>query len=194
MAAIAITIAALTAGTVGVASAHDAAGKGAAKATAIAELVKAGTITQAQADAIAKKFDEMKAAKGANHAADKAARDAHHAAVKALVASTLGIDGAAIEARLVAGETLGAIAGDKKAALITALVALETKEIEARVTAGSLTAAQATAMKANLTDHVTKMVDSVKGPKGDKGAKDGKGPKGDKGHKDGKGKGKGPRH
>ena len=193
MAAIAITIAALTAGTVGVASAHDAAGKGAAKATAIAELVKAGTITQAQADAIAKKFYEMKAAKDANHAADKAARDAHHAAVKALVASTLGIDGAAIEARLVAGETLGAIAGDKKAALITALVALKTKEIEARVTAGSLTAAQATAMKANLTDHVTKMVDSVKGAKG-MGPKDGKGPKGDKGHKDGKGKGKGPRH
>ena len=194
MAAIAITIAALTAGTVGVASAHDAAGKGAAKATIIAELVKAGTITQAQADAIAKKFDEMKAAKDANHAADKAARDAHHAAVKALVASTLGIDGAAIEARLVAGETLGAIAGDKKAALITALVAFETKEIDARVTAGSLTAAQATAMKANLTDHVTKMVDSVRGPKGDKGPKDGKGPKGDKGPKDGKGKGKGPRH
>ena len=193
MAAIAITIAALTAGTVGVASAHDAAGKGAAKSTAIAELVKAGTITQAQADAIAKKFDEMKAAKDAHHAADKAARDAHHAAVKALVASTLGIDGATIEARLAAGETLGAIAGDKKAALITALVAFETKEIDARVTAGSLTAAQATAMKANLTDHVTKMVDSVRGPKG-MGHKDGKGPKGDKGHKDGKGKGKGPRH
>ena len=193
MAAIAITIAALTTGTVGVASAHDAAGKGAAKATIIAELVKAGTITQAQADAIVKKFHEMKAAKHANHAADKAARDAHHAAVKALVASTLGIDGAAIEARLVAGETLGAIAGDKKAALITALVAFETKEIDARVTAGSLTAAQATAMKANLTDHVTKMVDSVRGPKGDKGPKDGKGPKG-MGHKDGKGKGKGPRH
>jgi hypothetical protein len=193
MAAIAITIAALTAGTVGVASAHDAAGKGAAKATAIAELVKTGTITQAQADAITKKFDEMKAAKGANHAADKAARDAHHAAVKALVASTLGIDGAAIEARLVAGETLGAIAGDKKAALITALVAFETKEIDARVTAGTMTAAQATAKKANLTDHVTQKVDSVKGVKG-MGPKDGKGPKGDMGAKVGKGKGKGPRH
>jgi len=187
MAAIAITIAALTAGTVGVASAHDAAGKGAAKATAIAELVKAGTITQAQADAIAKKFDEMKAAKDANHAADKAARDAHHAAVKALVASTLGIDGATIEARLAAGETLGAIAGDKKAALITALVAFETKEIDARVTAGTMTAAQATVKKANLTDRVTQKVDSVKGVKG-------MGPKGAKGHKDGMGKGKGPRH
>jgi hypothetical protein len=193
VAAVAITIAALTAGSVGVASAHDAAGKGAAKSTAIAELVKAGTITQAQADAIAKKFDEMKATMDANKAANQAAHDAHRAAVEALVASTLGIDAATIKSRLVAGETLGAIAGDKKAALITALVALETKEIDARVTAGSLTAAQATTMKANLTDHVTKMVDSVKGAKG-MGPKDGKGPKGVKGHKDGKGKGKGPRH
>jgi len=193
VAAVAITIAALTAGSVGVASAHDAAGKGAAKSTAIAELVKAGTITQAQADAIAKKFDEMKATMDANKAANQAAHDAHRAAVEALVASTLGIDAATIKSRLVAGETLGAIAGDKKAALITALVALETKEIDARVTAGSLSAAQATTMKANLTDHVTKMVDSVKGAKG-MGPKDGKGPKGDKGHKDGKGKGKGPRH
>ena len=193
VAAVAITIAALTAGSVGVASAHDAAGKGAAKSTAIAELVKAGTITQAQADAIAKKFDEMKATMDANKAANQAAHDAHRAAVEALVASTLGIDAATIKSRLVAGETLGAIAGDKKAALITALVALETKEIDARVTAGSLTAAQATTMKANLTDHVTKMVDSVKGAKG-MGPKDGMGPKGDKGHKDGKGKGKGPRH
>jgi hypothetical protein len=71
--------------------------------------------------------------------------------------------------------------------LISALVALETKEIDARVTAGKLTAAQATTLKANLTDHVTKMVESVKGPKGDKGPK-GMGPK------DGKGMGKGPRH
>jgi hypothetical protein len=181
LAAVAITIAALTAGSVGVASAHDGAGKGAAKATVLTELVKAGTITQAQADAIAKKFDEFKATMDANKGANKAARDAHHAAVEALVASTLGIDAATIKTRLQAGETLGAIAGAKKPALITALVALETKEIDARVTSGTLTAAQATSLKANLTDHVTKMVDSVKGPK------DGKGPKGHKGM------GKGPK-
>ena len=187
VAAVAITIAALTAGSVGVASAHDAAGKGAAKTTILAELVKAGTITQAQADAITKKFDDLKTTMDANKAANQAARDAHHAAEEALVASTLGIDAATIKTRLAAGETLGAIAGTKKAALITALVAFETKEIDARVTAGTLTAAQATTLKANLTDHVTKMVDSVKGPKGDKGPK-GMGPK------DGKGMGKGPRH
>jgi hypothetical protein len=187
VAAIAITIAALTAGSVGVASAHDAAGKGAAKTTILSELVKAGTITQAQADAISKKFDDFKATMDANKAANQAARDAHRAAVEALVASTLGIDAATIKSRLAAGETLATIAGAKKAALISALVAFETKEIDARVTAGKLTAAQATTLKANLTDHVTKMVESVKGPKGDKGPK-GMGPK------DGKGMGKGPRH
>ncbi len=190
MAAIAITIAALTGGSVAVASAHDGAGKGAAKATVLADLVKAGTITQAQADAITKKFDDFKATMDANKSANKAARDAHHAEVEALVASTIGIDAATIKTRLQAGESLAAIAGTKKAALITALVALETKEIDARVTAGTLTAAQATTLKANLTAHVTAKVESVGGPKGF-------GPKGDKGPKgfgDKGGKGKGPRH
>lgn len=176
MAAVAITIAALSAGSIGVASAHDGAGKGQAKVTVLADLVKAGTITQAQSDAITKKFDEFRVTKDAN----KAEHDARHAAIKALVASTLGIDAATIDARLVAGESLGAIAGAKKASLITALVAYETKEIDARVTAGKLTAAQAATMKAGLTDRVTKKVENVKspmGPKGPKGMGMGKGPK-----------------
>ena len=187
IAAVAITIAALTGGSVAVASAHDRAGKGQAKATALADLVKAGTITQAQADAISKKFDDFKATMEANKAAHKAEHDARHAAREALVVSTLGIDAATIKSRLAAGESLATIAGAKKDALIAALVGLETKEIDARVTAGTLTAAQATTLKANLTAHITAEVERVKGPKGDKG------PKG-MGHKDGKGKGKGPRH
>ena len=189
MAAVAITIAALTAGSVGVASAHDAAGKGAAKTTVLADLVKAGTITQAQSDAITKKFDEVKVANDANRAADQAAREAHRVAEEALVATTIGIDAATIKTRLAAGETLAAIAGAKKDALIAALVAFETKEIDARVTAGKLTAAEATTMKADLTAHVTAAVNAVGGkgfgPKG-------MGPKGDKGPKGGMGKG--PRH
>jgi len=195
MAAVAITIAALTAGSVGVASAHDAAGKGAAKTTVLADLVKAGTITQAQSDAITKKFDEVKVANDANRAADQAAREAHRVAEEALVATTIGIDAATIKTRLAAGETLAAIAGAKKDALIAALVAFETKEIDARVTAGKLTAAEATTMKADLSAHVTAAVNAVggkgfgpkgMGPKGDKAAKGDKGPKG--------GMGKGPRH
>ena len=170
MAAVAITIAALSAGSIGVASAHDGGAKGVAKSTAIADLVKAGTITQAQADAITKKFDEVKVANDANRAADQAAREAHRVAEEALVATTIGIDAATIKTRLAAGETLAAIAGAKKDALIAALVAFETKEIDARVTAGTLTAAQATTLKADLTAHVTAEVNAVGGkgfgPKG----------------------------
>ena len=73
LAAVAITIAALTAGSTGIASAHDGVNKGLVKATVLADLVKAGTITQAQSDAISKKFDEVRAAKEAERAAKKAA-------------------------------------------------------------------------------------------------------------------------
>ena len=151
--------------------------------TVLASLVTKGTITQAQSDAIVAAADAarpagMGAGMGKGNPADQAAHDAQRAAVEALVASTIGIDAATIKTRLQAGETLAAIAGAKKDALITALVALETKEIDARVTAGTLTAAQATTLKANLTAHVTDMVNNGPGK--------GMGPKG--------GMGKGPRH
>jgi hypothetical protein len=118
----------------------------------------------------------------------RAAHDAERAAMEALVAKTIGLDASVIKTRLAAGETLGAIAGAKKDALIAALVAEKTKRIDAAVTAGKLTAAQATTMKAGLVAHVTAEVDSVRGPKG-AGIGGHKGPgMGDhKGHKGGKG-------
>lgn len=70
LAAVVVTVAALTTGSVGVASAHD---KGAGRDQVIAELVTAGTITQIQADAIKKKFAEKHAANEAKRAAKKAA-------------------------------------------------------------------------------------------------------------------------
>ena len=99
MAAVALTISALSLGSIGVASADD---KGAAKS--------------------------------ATHAAHKAAHDANHAAKEALVATTIGLDVATIKTRLAAGETLGAIAGAKKDALIAALVDFKSKNIDAAVT------------------------------------------------------------
>jgi hypothetical protein len=73
IAAVVITIAALTAGSTGIASADHGATKGVARTAALAELVKAGTITQVQADAITKKFEEMRAVREAERAAKKAA-------------------------------------------------------------------------------------------------------------------------
>ena len=141
----------------GIASAHDGMGKGAGLSTLLSDLVKKGTITQSQADAITKALSDKAAAMGAERDADRAAKEA-------VITSTLGIDATTLRTRLQAGESLATIAGAKKDALITAIVAFETKEIDAKVTAGKITAAQATTLKANLTARVTDMVNSVKGP------------------------------
>jgi len=175
--AIAVTITALTAGSVGVATAHD---KGAGRGKVMSELVTAVTITQAQANAITSKFAEKHAAKDATRAAYKAAKAAHRAAVESTITSTIGLDITTIKNRLAAGESLATIAGVKKDALITALVALITTRIDAEVVAGKLTAAQATTLKANLTSRVTEHVNAVGGKgMGHKGMgeKMGKGPR-----------------
>ena len=203
VAAVVITTVALTAGTVGISSAATkttkasltristsrttgganamAQGRGAEIASVLAGLVTKGTITQAQADAITA---ALAAAETAEHANDpqggpmgggKGMGRPDFAATLSLISSTIGVDAATIQQRLAAGESLGAIAGAKKDALIAALVADETKRIDAAVTAGKLTAAQATTLKSNLTQHVTDEVNSTRptGPMG--GGKGGRG-------------------
>ena len=220
--AIAITTVALTVGSVGIGQAASKSkvvstkitrtssngianpmarggGHAADLAATLSALVAKGTITQAQADAITAAATAAETAKRAAMDADHAAKDADRAAFEALISKTIGVDSATIRTRLAAGESLGAIAGAKKAELITVLVADETKRIDADVTAGKLTAAQATTLKAGLTAHVTAEVDSVggkRGPgfggpdKGDKGGKRGPG-MGDKGGRGHGGPGKG---
>ena len=166
VAAIATAAVALTMTGSSIALAHDGkGGKGENKISSLlSTLVSKGTISQSQADAI------VAAAKEAR-AAGKAEFDKNRAAIEAVVTSTLGISSETIKSRLKAGETLAAIAGDKKAALITALSAEINKQIDAAVTAGKLTAAQATTEKAKTTERVTNMVERVKGfgHKGNKG-------------------------
>ncbi|MFM7359833.1 MAG: hypothetical protein ACKO1Z_02340, partial [Actinomycetota bacterium] len=60
-----------------------------------------------------------------------------------------------------------------------ALVAFHTKQIDDAVAAGKLASERASAMKANLKEHVTKMVERIKGPKDGlgKGKKFGHGPR-----------------
>jgi hypothetical protein len=201
IAAIVITTVALTASTVGIASAASkstatrvsisnpgALGikgpRGLDLTATLAALVAKGTITQAQADAIVAAADAARVAAEALRPLKPAKAD--HDARLALISTTIGIDSATVKSRLAAGETLAAIAGTKKDALIAALVADETKRIDAAVTAGTLTSAQATTLKAGLVAHVTDEVNAV-------GFKGGKGFKGDKGNKGGKGgRGHGP--
>ena len=123
-------------------------------AAVLAELVKAGTITQAQSDAISKALVNAPAAA-------KAAAEAQKAAHEKLIADTTGVAWADIQTRLQAGETLGAIAGAKKDALIAALVKEATDRIDAAVAAGRVTAEQATQQKTGLAERITADVSSV---------------------------------
>jgi hypothetical protein len=202
--AVAITTVALTMGSVGISQAASktkvvstkitrtsangianpmakAGGHAADLAATLSALVAKGTITQAQADAITAAVTAAETAKRALKDADHAAKDAERVALEALISKTIGVDAATIKTRLAAGESLGAIAGAKKAELISVLVADKTKRIDAAVTAGKLTAAQATTLKAGLTAHVTAEVDQVGGKRGPgmggpgKGGKDGRG-------------------
>jgi hypothetical protein len=197
IASIVITTVALTAGTVGISSAAQKStttrvsvtkasvagvkGPRAEVASVLAALVTKGTITQAQSDAITAALEAAEASEHANDGMGPAGVGMKDpAALLTLISTTIGIDSATIKTRLAAGETLAAIAGSKKDALITALVADETKRIDAAVTAGKLTAAQATTLKSTLTAHITDEVNSTRpmGPKGGDRGERGHGPKG----------------
>jgi Spy/CpxP family protein refolding chaperone len=178
IAASAVAGLALSLGTAGVASAHDhRGGKGEKITTVLGDLVTSGTLTQAQADAITK---AMTSARDAAKAAHDAARAEH---VK-VITDTLGIDEATLKSRVKAGESLATIAGAKKDALITALVAFETKKIDAAVAAGKITSEKATALKSGLTSRVTEKVESTRGSDKEMG-------KGDRDRHNFKGKGHG---
>ena len=138
-----------------------------AVASVLSALVTKGTITQAQADAIKTAFAAAAPVRGI----DKPGKGMgllgeDRAAAEALISKTIGVDTATIRTRIAAGESLGAIAGAKRAELITVLVAEATKRIDAAVTAEKMTAAQATSLKAGLTAHVTAEVDQVGGKRG----------------------------
>ena len=200
--AVAITTIALTVGSVGIGQAASkskvvstkitrtssngianpmakSGGHAADLAAMLSALVAKGTITQAQADAITAAATAAETAKRAAKDAIHAVKDAERAAFEALISKTIGVDSATIRTRLAAGESLGAIAGAKRADLIAVIIADKTKHIDAGVTAGKLTAAQATTLKAGLTAHVTAEVDSVGGKRGPgMGHKEGKGGRG----------------
>jgi len=160
VAAIAATAIALNVSATAVASADNGKGR-AGISSLLSGLVSNGTITQSQADAITKAAQDARAAA-------KGVMDKNREAIDSVITSTLGISLDSLKSRLKAGESLATIAGDKKAALITAISAEINKQIDAAVTAGKLTAAQATAQKMKTTERVTNMVERIK-LKGEKG-------------------------
>jgi len=159
VAAIAATAIVLNVSATAVASADNGKGR-AGISSLLSGLVSNGTITQSQADAITKAAQDARAAA-------KGVMDKNREAIDSVITSTLGISLDSLKSRLKAGESLATIAGDKKAALITAISAEINKQIDAAVTAGKLTAAQATAQKMKTTERVTNMVERIKS-KGEK--------------------------
>ena len=159
VAAIAATAIVLNVSATAVASADNGKGR-AAISSLLSGLVSNGTITQSQADAITKAAQDARAA-------TKGVMDKNREAINTVITSTLGISLDSLKSRLKAGESLATIAGDKKAALITAVSAEINKQIDAALTAGKLTAAQATAQKSKTTERVTNMVERIKS-KGEK--------------------------
>lgn len=136
----------------------------------LAKLVAAGTITQAQSDAVLAALTAARPTRpviggtGGKGGDDNGLEGGHGplgmslGADVTVITSTLGITAAQLQTDLAAGQSLATIAGTKTAALITALVASETTKINAGVTAGSITQAQATTLIAGLNAAVTAAV------------------------------------
>ncbi len=119
------------------------------------KLVKNGTITEAQEDAILKAFK------------DAAGERKHDKAIFGdlfkLSSEYLGIPEGQLKKQLVDGKSLGDVAnatsGKSRDGLITFLVQHVTAQIDKAVADGKLTKEQAEKLKSHLTEHVTKFVD-----------------------------------
>ena len=198
-------VAAITVGSLGVASAASSHSTPSAKSVATTRptigganavtgtnpfkavldgLVTKGTITQAQEDAIIAALAAAKPTMGAGGPGGPGGFGGYRggpmggpnqAAEENVVLSTLGITAATLQSDRAAGQSLATIAGAKTQALITALVAAENSEIDAAVTAGRLSAAQATTEKSGVLARVTAEVNATPGQRGAFGGGRGRG-------------------
>ena len=137
---------------------------------ALDKLVKDGTITQAQADAVAKAITDARPARGAHGPGDGSGKIgngkggfggfdlAGGMGVVDAAAKALNITSEELIKQVMGGTTVAKIAESKGVALNTVVSAVVTEistKIDAAVTAGKLTQAEADAKKATLTKTVT---------------------------------------
>jgi hypothetical protein len=131
----------------------------------LAQAVKDGQLTQAQADRIEQDLEQRIADRVTHAGPGGTGRGPHHGPGEALAAAAdyLGISQSDLMTELRPGKTLGAVAdatpGKSKAGLVAALVAQEKTELAQAVKDGRLTQAQADALSANVEDRVTHLVD-----------------------------------
>jgi hypothetical protein len=141
-------------------------------------LVDAGTITQAQADAV------VAALKAGMPERGEHGRGGKGGAGVEVAAQALGMTADELHTALKGGQTLAQIAESKGVdvqVVVDALVASATNQINEKVASGELTQAEADEKLANVTDRVTERVNNPRpegGPRGGQGAK--RGPAGQK--------------
>jgi hypothetical protein len=138
----------------------------------IADAVKAGRLSQAQADQIAptltQRFTDLVNGVrpaggpgfGPGNGPGHGPRGGHGDDLDA-AATYLGTTTSDLVTQLQAGKTLAQIAGSKTSGLVAALVAHEKTELAAAVTAGRLTQAQADQIVPTLTQHFTDLVNGT---------------------------------
>ena len=144
--------------------------------SALAGLVTDGTITQTQADKVASTLAAQLPPPG-DGPGRRGPGGPGRLSPEAM-AKLLGITVDQLRTAHEAGQTLAQIAaahGMSKADLISKLVAAAKTQLTADVKAGRLTQAQADSISADLTAHITDMVDRVGPPRGH-GDGDGDGP------------------
>jgi polyhydroxyalkanoate synthesis regulator phasin len=149
----------LTIGAAGVVTAAGVSGHG--PASVLSDLVSDGTLTQAQADKVEKAFEQ-------NREEHQKQREARRTQMQALVAKTLGISVADVEQARKDGKSLAELAGDKRDALVTAMVAAINANIDKDVASGKLSAQEAAQLKSETQARVEERVDQA-GPMGPMG-------------------------
>lgn len=127
---------------------------------ALSELVKDGTLTQVQADAVQAKIGGDA---GAGAKACVGAALIKSAGVAEALQTLLGLDAKAIHADIKAGQSLTEIAASKqvdRATLVSTIEKALNTELDKLVASGKLSAARATTLKADIATRVETAVDA----------------------------------
>ena len=125
---------------------------------ALAKLVTAGTLTQAQSDAVTKALDAARPEGGPGQGRGGGPG-------LTVAAKALGIEASALRTQLQSGKTIADVASANNVDLqtvIDAIVAAEKTHLAEAVTDGSLTQAQADERAANATERATNMVNGIR--------------------------------
>jgi hypothetical protein len=125
---------------------------------ALAKLVTAGTLTQAQADAVSKALDAARPEGGPGQGRGGGPG-------LTVAAKALGVTAADLRTALQSGKTIADVAKTNNVDLqtvIDAIVASENEHLAQAVTDGKLTQAQADERKAHATERATNMVNGIR--------------------------------